>query len=109
MQTLELGGFLAALDPMTGSGLLALAAPTGISVGLDSLDAAEWESAFTQLRTLGWVPSEDARGDFCHEGMTPDGRSVIGLYGLDPVCADPTIEACADAFAELRRLVGIQS
>lgn len=107
MLTVELGSYVAHLDPLTGSGLLVISHRNDVWLGTESLDAVEWDSAVTALLALGWEPSEDEHGDLCHEGSTADGRTVIGLYGLAPIVSAPSIEACAEAFAELGQLVGL--
>jgi hypothetical protein len=58
-----------------------------------------------ELDLLGWEPTEDEDGGLCHEGFTPDGHEVVGLYGREPITSDPSIGECADAFARLRERV----
>ena len=97
---------VAHLDPVTGSGLLVLPRPEDDqAVGLPSLHGASWDYVLRELDQLGWELAEDEDGGLCHEGLTPDGREIVGLYGREPITSDPSLEECADAFARLRERV----
>ena len=56
----------------------------------------------------GWQPSESETGEWIFDGVTADeGRDAIGLYGLDPIISDPSLEERCRALAELLVLAGV--
>ena len=61
------------------------------------------------LTANGWQPSESATGEWIFDGVTADeGRDVIGLFGLDPIISDPSLEEMCRASAELLALAGVR-
>ena len=109
MLTIQFASHVAYLDPMTGSGLLVMPRPEddlalGDGVGLHE---ADWSRVIAELDRLGWEPTEDDDGLPMFDGMTTDGREVIGLYCREPITTMPTLAECAEADEELARLAGM--
>jgi len=93
---------------MTGEGLLVRPKPADdMSVGMPSLHAADWDRIIAELDRLGWEPTEDEDGLPMFDGMTTDGREVVGLYGREPITTMPTFAEAAEATEELARLAGL--
>ena len=108
MHTITFAAHVAHLDPMTGEGLLVRPKPADdLSLSMVSLHAADWDAAITHLRELGWEPTEDEDGLPMFDGMTTDGREVVGLYGREPITTMPTLAEAAGATEELARLAGM--
>lgn len=111
MHTIRTAAHTAHLDPMTGEGLLVLPNPRedvpdpfsslGACATADSVHAADWDQMVRALDGLGWEPTQDEDGGWLDAGRTRDGRPIIGLYGRDPITADPTLAEVASASAAL--------
>jgi hypothetical protein len=102
--TLRFGSHVAALDVLTGFGLLALPAPQRdvadpLPVSALSLHGAEWDGLMVELARLGWEPDEGDDGMPMNDGCLSDGRALIALYGREPVTTSPTMGERADARA----------
>jgi hypothetical protein len=86
MNTITFASHVVYLDPMTGEGLLVRPKPADdLSLGMPSLHAADWDHAIAELDRLGWEPTEGEDGGVCYDGMTTDGREVIGLGCREPI------------------------
>ena len=99
------------LDPFTGEGLLVLPLPADdMHMTGPSLQASDWEAVMDDLTANGWQPSEsEGTGEWIFDGVTADeGRDVIGLFGLDPIISDPSLEELERASAELLVLAGVR-
>jgi hypothetical protein len=111
MITITFAAHVAYLDPMTGQGLLVRPKfADDLSMGgMDSLQAADWNSAMHHLRGLGWEPLEDEDGDGTpmFAGVTTDGRDAIALYGHESVTSIPSIMELAEAGTELASMAGM--
>ncbi|MFR9777300.1 hypothetical protein ACL02O_14740 [Micromonospora sp. MS34] len=104
IETVTYASHTAHLDPMTGEGLLVLplvADDIEPVAGVVSLHAADWDHAIGDLGRRGWEPSEDDGGGLVPVGTTANGRSVIGLYGREPVISAPSIDQAAEALRDL--------
>ena len=98
------------LDPFTGEGLLVLPLPADdMHVSGPSLHASDWEAVIDNLTANGWQPSESETGEWVFDGDTAEGRDAIGLYGLDPIISDPSLEERCRALAELMVLAGVRA
>lgn len=73
-----------------------------------SLQEAQWRDVVAQLVALGWEPSEDEDDEGRTVGRLSDGRTVVRLYGHEPIASEPTIEAMAEGMADLCRAAGLQ-
>jgi hypothetical protein len=105
MHTLFFDLHTAHLCPLTGSGVLVLPDPRGdVFLGSESLHSAALRDVLAALDRSwgGWDLTEDEYGDMVREGTTLDGRPVVGLYGREPIMDDPSLDACAQSFADLR-------
>ena len=98
------------LDPFTGQGELTLPLPADdMHTTGPSLHASDWEAVIDDLTANGWQPSESETGEWIFDGVTADdGRDVIGLFGLDPIISDPSLEEMCRASAELLALAGVR-
>jgi hypothetical protein len=96
------------LDPFTGQGELTLPLPADdMHMTGPSLHASDWEAVIDDLTANGWQPSEtEGTGEWIIDDVTVDGRDIIGLYGLDPIISNPSLEEIARASAELLALAG---
>lgn len=111
IETIDYGDHKAVLHHGVGEGLLILPAvednvpdPFGRSTdpfGGGTLESAGWNRVIRDLVARGWEPSEGEHGEPADAGVTEDGRSVVGLYGTDPLVSQPTIEEQAEALSEL--------
>jgi hypothetical protein len=61
------------------------------------LHASDWDAVMPDLAANGWQPSESETGEWVFCGEMADGRDVIGLFGLDPIISDPSLEEMARA------------
>jgi hypothetical protein len=110
IQTVRYACHTAYLEPFTGEGLLVLPLPADDMrvTGPPSLHASDWEAVIDDLTANGWQPSENEWGGWIFDGVTADeGRDVIGLFGLDPIISDPSLEEMGRASAELLALAGV--
>jgi hypothetical protein len=108
MHTIQFASHVAYLNPMTGEGLLVRPKPADdLSLGMVSLHESDWHRVIAELDRLGWEPTEDDDGLPMFDGMTTDGREVIGLYGREPVTTMPTLTEAVEATEELARLAGM--
>lgn len=109
MFTITFAAHMAYLDPWTGEGLLVRPHPgDDLSLGgVVSLHAADWDRVIAELDRLGWEPTEDEDGLPMFDGMTTDGREVIGLYGREPITTMPTLAERAEADVELGSMAGL--
>jgi hypothetical protein len=108
IQTLTVGALHTAhLDHMYGVGLAVQAHhDSDVYFGSESVNAADWMDAGSQLDALAWEPLEDDEtGGWVEEGVTADGRMVIALYSREPICSNPSLEELAASHAALRALV----
>jgi|SRR5664280_377740 len=98
------------LDPFTGEGVLVLPLPADdMHVTGPSLHASDWDAVIDDLTANGWQPSESETGEWIFDGVTADdGRDVIGLFGLDPIVSEPSLEEMATASLELLALAGVR-
>jgi hypothetical protein len=98
------------LDPFTGQGELVLPLPADdLRMTGPSLHASDWEAVIDDLTANGWQPSESSEtGEWVFDGETTEGRDVIGLFGLDPIVSDPSLEEMCRASAELLALAGVR-
>ena len=98
------------LEPFTGEGLLVLPLPSDdMHLSGPSLHASDWEAVIDDLTANGWQPSEsEETGEWVFDGDTAEGRDAIGLYGLDPIISDPSLEEMCRASAELLALAGVR-
>jgi hypothetical protein len=95
------------LDPFTGQGELVLPLPADdMHMTGPSLHASDWEAVIDDLTANGWQPSESETGEWVFDGETVEGRDIIGLFGLDPIVSDPSLEEMGRASAELLALAG---
>jgi hypothetical protein len=87
----HVGAFhLAYLDVTTGVGMLVLPrSDENVWLGVDSVQAADWDTAIRRLDSLGWEPLTDEWDLPMVEGTTPDGCEVVALYGRDPIVSQP--------------------
>ncbi len=110
-QIIELDGYLAAADPMTGGGYLAF--PRASEDVLNpfygdgrTLHDALFPQIVSQLDVHGIEPStDDESGDgfgLVYESPLPDGRPVIGLLIREPIMASAALDECASALAACR-------
>jgi hypothetical protein len=110
MQTITFAAHVAYLDPMTGEGLLVRPKPADdLGLGMPSLHAADWDHVIAELDRLGWEPSEDDDGLPMFDGMTTDGREIVGLYGRESITSMPSLAECAEASGELASMAGLVS
>ncbi len=108
MFTMQFASNMAVLDPMTGQGLLVRPHPADdLTMGLPSLHESDWHRVIAELDRLGWEPTEDCDGLPMFDGMTTDGRDVIGLYGREPVTTMPTLSETSGAMHELAHMAGM--
>jgi hypothetical protein len=108
MNTVTFAAHVAYLDPMTGEGLLVRPKPADdLSLSMPSLHAAAWDHVIAELDRLGWEPTADDDGLPMFDGMTTDGREVVGLYGREPVTTMPTLAEGAEAMHELAHMAGM--
>lgn len=105
LHTITTAAHEAYIDPMTGTGLLVLPRPSeDVYLGSPTgLHGADWDHMLTRLDEVGFEPSEDLDGGAVVEQPLGDGRSVIGLYGRDPIITMPGLEELGAALGELRR------
>lgn len=107
MHIIRTAAHVAYLHPLTGEGLLILPHPEQdvrdpfAGPRSASLHASDWQAIVSQLRGEGWEPSEDEDGGWVDEGLSYDGRQIIGLYGWDPITSDPALDVLVNASAEL--------
>jgi hypothetical protein len=95
------------LEPFTGQGELVLPLPADdMHMTGPSLHASDWDAVIDDLTANGWQPSENEWGGWIFDDVTVDGRDIIGLYGLDPIISDPSLEEIGRASAELLALAG---
>jgi hypothetical protein len=74
-----------------------------------SLHESDWEAVIDDLTANGWQPSEsEETGEWVFDGVTAEGRDVIGLLGLDPIVSEPSLEEMARASRELLVLAGVR-
>lgn len=109
VRRLSTAAHVAFVEHMTGEGALILPMPER-DVRLDhlspSLHEADLEAILVLLDSTGFEPSTDDNGEWITSHTTADGLEVVGLYGRDPTISVPTIEEQADAWQELRALIG---
>jgi hypothetical protein len=108
MHTIQFAAHVAYLDPMTGEGLLVRPRPEDdLSLGGVGLHESDWGRVIAELDRLGWEPTEDDDGLPMFDGMTTDGREVVGLYGREPITSMPSRMELADADVELGSMAGL--
>jgi hypothetical protein len=97
MTTLTTVHHAAALDPMTGYGVLAL--PDAEADVLDPFGDGvagtvlfDYRRMVADIEAQGWVLDTEDDGTLVSAGRLPDGRHLVGLYGLDPVTSLPALE-----------------
>ena len=110
IQTVRYAAHTAYLEPFTGEGLLVLPLPShDMHVSGPSLHESDWEAVIDDLVANGWQPSEDEEtGEWVFDGDTADGRDAIGLYGLDPIIGNPSLDERIRALTELMVLAGVR-
>jgi hypothetical protein len=85
--TIRTGCHVAALDPLTGFGLIA--GPAGPDVVLGPLSASlhwsDFEVMAARLDSLGWEVVEDDYGLPASAGRLSDGRPLVSVAALDPI------------------------
>ena len=104
MQTIAAAAHTAYLDVMTGEGLLVLPHADddlGSPLGVASLHEADWNAMLRTLDHLGWEPTEGEGGDLCAVGEDADGRTVVGLYGREPITSEPRLDETEASLARL--------
>ena len=106
IQTVRYACHTAYLEPFTGEGVLVLPRPADDMHMTGSLHESDWEAVMDDLTANGWQPSESETGEWVFDGDTAEGRDAIGLFGLDPIISDPSLEEMGRASAELLALAG---
>lgn len=109
--TITTAAHVAHLDPVTGEGLLVLPHPADDvrdPFATGSAHEADWTVMVRRLDRLGWEPSEGEDGGLCEVGSTADGRTVVGLYGRDPIRSMPGLDEVAAAGQALAVLAGLR-
>lgn len=111
MHTITYAAHTAHLDAMTGEGLLVLPHPSDdlrAPDGLPTLHEADWDGVMHDLDRGGWQLAEDEDEDgWAVVGETVDGRTVLALYGREPVTSMPSMAEQANALAALSVLAGM--
>ncbi|MPV50274.1 hypothetical protein GCG21_09715 [Pseudactinotalea sp. HY160] len=107
MLTVAYASHTAHLDHLTGQGLLVLPDPADdvrdpLAPG-SSLHAADWNAAVRALAADGWELLEGWDGVPLREGVTIDGRDVLGLSHAEPVSSADDVETLAAAARELAK------
>jgi len=99
------------LEPFTGEGLLVLPLPTDdMQAFFPSLHESDWGAVIEDLTANGWQPSESSEtGEWVFDGDTAEGRDAIGLYGLDPIIGNPSLDERIRALTELMVLAGVRA
>ncbi len=102
LTTLAYAAHVAHLDPFTGIGVLVLPPPShDVDLGQWSLHAADWQGALGDLDRLGWEPAEAESGGLDVVAESPEGRTVVALYGRHPIISDPSLAEIGEASARL--------
>ena len=109
----EFATHTAYLDPRTGTGYLVtphperdIPAPDDPFVGGLSLHTADWRRALSHLEEDGWDLLYDDEGKVERAGLTPDGRTVVCLYG-PPAAEQPSLDSLRRALIALDLAAGV--
>lgn len=79
---------VAALDPVSGFGLMACPPPSGDVLAFgSSLHWSDFEVLALRLDSLGWEVVEDFDGLPASAGHLPDGRQLLSLAAVAPIDA----------------------
>ncbi|MBP6997312.1 MAG: hypothetical protein KBB39_14345 [Phycicoccus sp.] len=98
---IESAAHVAVLDALTGVGVVALPHPDrDVSLGTESLYAADWDALGRRLQAMGWSLEEDDDGGWAEAGHSRDGRELVGIYHRESMDARLPLNEVALAFSE---------
>lgn len=78
---------VAALDPVSGFGLMACPASGDVTAFGSSLHWSDFEALALHLDSIGWEVVEDFDGLPASAGHLPDGRQLLSLAAVAPIDA----------------------